>query len=144
MQDMYVGERYQASNSANCWEYLFVYSMFEAEFCPVAKHFDMINYGDLAWFIRQTVNLHDITETVISVSTVNQLPQLLPLLLVNDVVRVHPEDPFPGAGSTETLRAAEKSSHQGKSNILAPNRRQISGVRSLDPVSTMMISSTHG
>ena len=44
----------------------------------------------------------------------------------------------------EKLRAAAKSSIHGKSYTLSVNSRAISRVRSVEPVSTMMISSATG
>ena len=46
------------------------------------------------------------------------------------------------AASSEMLRASAKEPFQGKSITLAPNDRAISAVRSLEPVSTTIISST--
>src|SRR5262245_19196789 len=47
----------------------------------------------------------------------------------------------PAACRKLSLRAAEKSSHQGKSKILDVNRAATSRVRSCEPVSTITISS---
>jgi hypothetical protein len=50
----------------------------------------------------------------------------------------------PRAWRSDSLRAAEKLSHQGKRNRRAPRAAAIFGVSSLEPVSTTMISSTQG
>ena len=50
----------------------------------------------------------------------------------------------PRACRSDSLRAAEKSSHQGKWNSRPPNDSTIRGVSSTEPVSTITISSTQG
>ena len=50
----------------------------------------------------------------------------------------------PRACRNDSLRAAEKSSHQGKWNSRPPNDSTIRGVSSTEPVSTITISSTQG
>ena len=94
MQNMNVGKRYRAANSANRREYLFVNSVFKTEFRQVAKYFDMIDDCHLARFIGKAMNLHDIPQTVGRMIVIHELPQLSAVFLINHIVRVHPEDPF--------------------------------------------------
>src|SRR5262249_24742442 len=60
--------------------------------------------------------------------------------VVHEVIGVEPAGPGTHDVAEAFMRAASKSSHQGKSKTRAPNWAAISLVRSVEPVSTRMIS----
>ena len=121
----------------------------EPQLGPVAKQLDVVDdrhLGHTAAVLSadRTMHPHQKSHYRRVDRTVHQLAQAAAavggIVSSESIQKSH----SPVACRSDSLRAAEKSSHQGKWKSLPPNDSTIRGVSSTEPVSTRIISSTHG
>ena len=150
VDDVHVGPGHLAAGAADRRQDLLVDPPVEPQVGPVAEELDVIDdrHVELAVAVlaaARTVHLHRRSPAPsgrpgASTRSRSLRPHSGGIVSSESIQNSH----SPRACRSDSLRAAEKSSHQGKWNSRPPNDSTIRGVSSTEPVSTMTISSTQG
>ncbi len=119
MNDVQVGRDNAGVHPVDRGQNLLVHPPVKPQLRQVAKQLDVVNRFQAdpsLLFLQgtQAMHLHDIRNDVRIILMLDKMSQPVAALEGDGVVRIHPEDPIARRVASDSLRAAEKSSHHGK------------------------------